>query len=130
LDEQRREFFDKEVLDIQGALQIGFRGVHSDAGNSYPNSPFGWLSLKTAVFAAELAGLKFDAETIQTYMGPKDWTAKPTPNAQFPYHGGYQRTFPKDMYLHWSVKWFGKYTKPLNGIRGFNELPDKVWRKW
>lgn len=130
LDERRREFFDAEVLNVQGAIQIGMRGVHADVGNGYKKSPFGWLSLKTTFIAATLAGLKFHSQTLAEYWGPTDWRATPTDNNRWFYHGNEPRTFPSDMYLHWSVKDFGRYSTPLNDISGYRELPSEVWYKW
>ena len=129
LDEQRTAFFNPEVLNLQGAIQIGLRGVHSDAANAYENSPFGWVSLQTSVFLGKIADLEFDKATVSKYTGPTNWRAKPTDNSSFKYRFGH-RTFPTDMYLHWSVKYFNQYSTPLNDITGHTELPHEVFRKW
>jgi hypothetical protein len=130
IDEYRKDFFDKDVLNVEGALQIGVRGVHADIANGYANSPFGWQSMKTAVFAAGLAGLKFNERVLNQYEGPKDWSAKPTDNDQWFYLGAGPRTFPSDMRLHWSVKHFNKHTTPKNSVSGFRELSDRDWLLW
>jgi hypothetical protein len=130
LDEQRAQFFDKEVLNLQGALQIGYRGVHCDVGGGYPNNAFDWLSRNDAVYAAGLTGLKFDPVTLKKYPSTVNWQARPTPNDQWFYNGNESRSFPSDMYLHWSVPMFGWYSKPLNNIQGHKKISREVWMKW
>jgi RHS repeat-associated protein len=120
LDEQRSQFSNERVLNVEGALQIGFRGVHADVGGGYPNNPFELYSRLVAVENAQRAGLEFDVSTINTFSGRYGgWNEVPTDNDQWFYNGGERRTFPNDMYLHWSVEKFGRYSQPLNNIDSF-----------
>jgi RHS repeat-associated protein len=129
IDEQRRAFYDAEVLDVQGAVQIGLRGVHADVGNGYRNNSFGMVSLWTARGFAVKAGLRFDEKTIDAYQGKFSWRSKPTNNSKIYYAPGL-RFFPGDMYIHPSVKQFNKYSAPLNNIDHFDEMTDDIVQEW
>jgi hypothetical protein len=77
-----------------------------------------------------LTGLKFDPVTLKKYPSTVNWQARPTPNDQWFYNGNEPRSFPSDMYLHWSVPMFGWYSKPLNNIQGHKKISREVWMKW
>ena len=128
LDEMRSQFFDQEVLNLQGSVQIGYRGVHADAANGYPKSPFGWISRNTAFMAAHRAGIFFNFKTLLEYPRVVDWTAKTTPNDTLFYNDNEPRIFPSDMYLDPSVKKFWKYSKPRNNVNDF--ISEGRWFKW
>ena len=134
LDEQRAQFFDNDVLNIEGALQIGYRGVHADTGGFiYPDkeNAFGWISRQDAVSAAFQIGINFDAETLAHYSSHRDWSAIPTDNDLIIYNGGETRTFPSDMYLSPSVFEFGRYTKPYNPISNQHRtIMTRDWYRW
>jgi pimeloyl-ACP methyl ester carboxylesterase len=130
LDERRSEFFDKEVLDVQGSLQIGYRGVHADVGGGYADSAFDWISRNDALYAAGVAGLRFDQGTLKKYPSKVNWAARPTTNDKWFYNGNEARSFPNAMYLHWSVGLFGAYSKPLNNVEGREDISREVWKQW
>jgi RHS repeat-associated protein len=129
IDEGRIDFFDEEVLNLQGALQIGFRGVHADAGNGYRGGALGWPSLDVAVRSANLIGLQFNIKTLDQYTGPFDLSAKPTKNGTCYYRKG-GRIFPPDMYLDPSVSVFNESSQPLNDISDLPVLPEDALLKW
>jgi uncharacterized protein (DUF2235 family) len=123
LDEQRAQF---QQLDIRGALQIGYRGVHSDVGGSYGRqNPFSWLTLRDMVRRAEQAGVVFEYEALSrhTLSGGLDLfsrqidpAARPTNNAQWYYNDHEQRIFPVDLVYDPSVRVFN--SRPINRIGG------------
>jgi hypothetical protein len=129
IDEGRIDFFDEEVLNVQGALQIGFRGVHADAGNGYRGGALGWPSLDVALRAANLIGLQFNAKTIDQYAGTFDLSAQPTENSRWFYREA-GRILPADMYLDPSVSVFNESSQPLNDIRDLPVLPQDALLKW
>jgi RHS repeat-associated protein len=129
IDERRKDFFSQEVLNIQGALQIGFRGVHSDDGNGYRDGALGWPSLDVAVRSANLIGLQFNGKTIDKYAGTFDLSAKPSKNSTWYYREG-DRMFPKDMYLDPSVQVFNESSQPLNDISNLAVLPENALIRW
>jgi RHS repeat-associated protein len=129
IDEQRDAFYDNEVLNVQGAVQIGLRGVHADVGNAYKNNSFGLIALWITRAAAEHTGLKFDEKTIDSYQGTFDWRSKPTNNSRI-FYGKTLRFFPYDMYIHSSVRQFGKYSEPLNYIDSYSEMTDDIMVQW
>lgn len=133
IDEQRAQFFNKEVLNLQGALQIGYRGVHADVGGfQYPDQPrcFGWLSRNDAISASQLLGIRFKSKIVERYKFTVDWSALPSENDTWFYNGGEARTFPADMYLHWSVRMFGWHSRPYNDVTGHPEISRGVWLNW
>jgi RHS repeat-associated protein len=130
LDEQRSEFFDKEVLDVEGAWQIGFRGVHADVGGGYPNSPFDWLSRNEAVYAGQMAGVSFNNTVLANYRRTVNWKATPTENDTFYYNGKEPRVLPKNITLHWSVAMFNWYTKPANSAEDAKDMRREDWLTW
>lgn len=130
LDEQRSQFFDEEVLNVEGALQIGYRGVHADVGNGYKSSAFGWLSRNDAVMASQSVGLRFSSAQLSKYAPVVNWSAVPTENDKGYYNGSETRTFPSDMYLHWSVDMFGVHSKPANDVSGLKGMSREVWLRW
>lgn len=131
IDEQRSVFFNEEVLDLQGALQIGFRGKHADVGgvSSYQNS-FGWLSRNSVNMAAGMAGLHFSKDELANYPSIVNFTAKPSDNDKIIYNDGEKRSFPRDMYLGGGVTQFGWHTPPYNNIDGHNSIDRNVWVDW
>jgi hypothetical protein len=64
LDEQRKEF---QCIDVAGADQVGFRGVHSDVGGGYRDNEFDWLARDFMVERARLAGVQFDSDVLDSY---------------------------------------------------------------
>ncbi|MDD4869426.1 MAG: hypothetical protein PHR77_02605 [Kiritimatiellae bacterium] len=134
IDEQRRPFSDEEVLDVHGALQIGYRGVHADDGNGYPEngpSPFGGISLGDAVLAGKFIGIEFDKTELAKYPSVINFKATPTDNSSLIYGPLGHRKFPHGMILDGSVRQFGWYSKPLNDISGFNTYTShEMWLKW
>jgi hypothetical protein len=129
IDEQRNAFYDNEVLNVQGAIQIGLRGVHADVGNAYKNNSFGLIALWTTRAAAEYTGLKFDEKTIDSYQGNFNWKSNPTDNSRI-FYGKGSRYFPYDMFIHSSVRQFGKHSEPLNNIDGYREMTDDIMYQW
>ena len=133
LDEQRAQFFNNNVLNIEGALQIGYRGVHADVGGFvYPKKAnfFGDFSRNDAVMAAGLIGINFHQATLNASKNPINWKAIPTENSSIIYKDNETRTFPSDMYLHWSVGSFGTYTTPYNSVDNRKAIGWREWYNW
>jgi hypothetical protein len=136
LDEQRREF---AVTDIQGALQVGFRGVHSDDGGGYENNFFEYITRRFVYERAKAAGLqffdsKYHALNPNAMVALYDQYAKdfssgtlpqlgiyPTDNSALIWDDNEKRRLPKGMFLHPSIQWFS--TPPANSIKGYQYLP-------
>lgn len=133
LDEQRAQFFNNNVLNIEGALQIGYRGVHADVGGFvYPKkaNSFGDFSRNDAVMAAGLIGINFHQATLDAARNPINWKAIPTENSSIIYNDNETRAFPSDMYLHWSVGSFGKHTTPYNAVGNRKSIGWREWYNW
>ena len=118
LDEQRVNF---QVTDLQGALQIGFRGVHAENGGWYPKNQFAWIPLRVMEKRAEAAGIQFQAGALDRLItrAPFD----PNAQAQDPdewFYDEEQRIMPKGMLLHPSVRWYKSKTE--NKVKGFKYL--------
>jgi hypothetical protein len=96
LDEQRSNF--QEII-LDGSLNIGVRGVHSDNGGSYENNSFDWVTrLQMADLSAEW-GVKFDFNKLEEGIN-LNWSALPTNNSDWKYNDNENRTFPSNMILH------------------------------
>ncbi|MDE0837754.1 MAG: DUF2235 domain-containing protein, partial [Kiritimatiellae bacterium] len=132
LDEQRREF---AVTDVQGALQVGFRGVHSNVGGGYNNDFLAYISRRFVYDKAKKAGLEFFDEkwaasdplweALYDYhssgMAGDRLSISPTDNSAVHWDDKEKRRLPKDMLLHQSVNWFD--SAPKNSIKGYGYLP-------
>ncbi|OGV65068.1 MAG: hypothetical protein A3K19_20470 [Lentisphaerae bacterium RIFOXYB12_FULL_65_16] len=135
LDEGRREF---AVTDLQGALQVGFRGVHSNVGGGYPRDFFEYITCRFVYERATRAGLGFFDEKYRA-MDPSmrglydryahDFDAgflplldiSPTDNSKAYWDDGEPRALPQGMVLHPSVRWFK--SAPANPIPAYIYLP-------
>ena len=102
LDEQRTAFFDEEVLNVQGALQIGFRGVHANVGGGHNNNSLSREPLSFVRSMMEKSGMKvFSYRSMWRDMsrfGMMSGTSTPSDNDKFFYFMGH-RTFPEGMFL-------------------------------
>ena len=119
LDEQRDEF---KVVDIRGALQVGFRGVHSNVGGGYPDDPFAWIPLAYVARAGLKAHVPFDMDVLAKEKQLHDWNAKSFDNSEIYYNDNEPRNLPKAMLLHPSVRLFT--TTPKNEIGNYPYLKD------
>lgn len=132
IDEQRSQFFDEEVLNVQRAVQVGFRGKHADVGGGYYDSEFAWLSRDLVLSLAGKANLAFSSDVIDQFPHDKYWKAIPTDNDTPYYNDHEKRTFPSDMYLHPSVRSFNQYSKSLNSVDNFIKqnrwFGDGIWK--
>jgi hypothetical protein len=134
LDEQRREF---PVTDIQGALQVGFRGVHSDVGGGYPDNFFEYITRRFVYERGTREGVPFFHDKYKA-MDPYSrmlydnccrlgrsadgWlTLSPTDNSALKWDDGEKRRLPDGLLLHPSVRWFKD--APRNSIKGYHHLP-------
>ncbi len=102
LDEQRAAFFDAEVLDVQGALQIGFRGVHANVGGGHNNNSLSREPLEFVREMMEKSGMKvFRYNSMWRDMdrfGMMRGDSTPSQNGAVYYKMGH-RTFPPGMFL-------------------------------
>jgi hypothetical protein len=69
LDEQRKEF---AVSDLQGARQIGFKGVHSDVGGGYGGTFFEYITLRKVFEDQKSLGLNLFNEAVLFSNTPTD----------------------------------------------------------
>ena len=69
LDEQRKEF---AVSDLQGARQIGFKGVHSDVGGGYGGTFFEYITLRRVFDDQKGLGLNLFNEAVLFSNTPAD----------------------------------------------------------
>ncbi len=134
LDDQRREF---AVTDLQGALQVGFRGVHANVGGGYDKDFFAYITRRFVYKRAKDAGLIFNEQKWAS--DSKHWEASyqfyeffganstrgpikmfPTDNSALKWDDNEPRRLPKGLLLHESVGWFS--TKPKNSIKGYEYL--------
>ena len=102
LDEQRTAFFDKDVLDVQGSLQIGFRGVHANVGGGQNNNSLSREPLEFVREMMEKSGMKvFDYASMWKDMdrfGMMQGVSTPSHNDK-PYYFMGHRIFPEGMFL-------------------------------
>jgi len=132
IDEQRKQF---AAVDLDGALQVGFRGVHSDVGGGYDNNQFDWLSRDYMVSKSREAGVNFDEYKLSKYqrngyehynqwlknkLSTSKSDEKPSDNSKWYYSNNTPRELPKNMVLHPSVEYFNE--TPKNDIGGYNYL--------
>jgi Uncharacterized alpha/beta hydrolase domain (DUF2235) len=132
LDEQRREF---AVTDLQGALQVGFRGVHANVGGGEKDDFFAYITRRFVYEKAKEAGVVFDekkwAKADRTFTSMYDsydreiqpfrYYLEPTDNSAIHWDDNERRQLPKGLLLHKSVKWFS--SKPKNSIKDYGYLP-------
>ncbi|CAM2009692.1 phospholipase effector Tle1 domain-containing protein [Acanthopleuribacter pedis] len=133
IDEQRKEF---AVSDLQGALQVGFRGVHSNVGGGYGGSIFEFIARQFVIDMSEHYGLTLWDETKLASMGEdyretyeqykqyfyiqgrgvkKRLKDSPTDNGKWYFNDGEYRHLPKNLVIHPSAMWFSE--KPKNPMR-------------
>ena len=126
LDEQRAEF---QQIDINGAYQIGFRGVHSNIGGGYaPGDPFAWHAFDYMVDRAKVADIEFKTNEYAKVPRPgkslyDKWSSakgfdkfnylnptRPYDNSSIIYNDEEQRAFPRwNCYVHPSA---GHFSSP------------------
>jgi len=76
LDERRKEF---AVTDLEGADQVGFRGVHSDVGGGYGGNLFELITRNAVIDRAEGFGLNIfrrdfiEAKARENYADPDQY---------------------------------------------------------
>jgi len=132
IDEQRKEF---ATVDLEGALQVGFRGVHSDVGGGYENNKFGWIALDYMVKRSEAAHVTFKQKELNRverngYEQYMQWLnrdasatrsdARTYDNSEVYYNDNEPRKLPNNMLLHPSVDYFE--AAPKNDIGGYRYL--------
>ncbi len=129
IDEMRKEF---ACSDIEGALQIGFRGVHSNLGAGYGGSLFEFITREFIIEKSQADGLDlFEAKKYTQYDGPyrpiynnyrnnfiKGHLTKipllPTDNSDVIFNDNEPRHLPKNLIIHPSAYWF--IGSPYNSI--------------
>jgi len=132
IDEQREEF---ATVDLKDALQVGFRGVHSDVGGGYKNNEFDWIAYDYMVEKSRDAGVEFKQKEINRIERTgneqyRRWlnrgsaetrsNAVPTDNSEWYYNDNEPRKLPSNMLLHPSVDYFK--SAPKNDIGGYKYL--------
>jgi len=131
IDEQRKEF---ATVDLEGALQVGFRGVHADVGGGYENNNFDWIALDYMAAQSKAAHVKFHEKELNRvhrngYEQYMEWLtedstrrsdAKPTDNREWYYNDKEPRKLPNNMLLHPSVGYFEN--APKNEIGRYRYL--------
>lgn len=137
IDESRKEF---ATVDLDRALQVGFRGVHSDVGGGDKNNAFDWIARNFMVEKATEAGVTFNLKKINQFGG---WGSRgkgvgyqwptaysnaqrsnmpPSYNDELYFNYNEPRVLPKNMLLHPSVRYFSD--KPKNNIYGYRYLDE------
>lgn len=137
IDERREQF---QPLDLKGAKQLGFRGVHSDLAGSYPGQPFEFPVIDFILNATDEFGISYSHEALKEYYGPimngyQHWLSSgkissaqtnvpPTDNSgNIWINDNEDRHFPKGLELHESVDYFS--APPLNDISKYEYQLDK-----
>jgi len=135
-DEQREEFYDPDVLNIEGALQVGFRGVHANAGGGQKNADMlAAQSLRFVDQAMRAAKMNaFDKGALWHQMGQhgmrdNDATRTPSKNDRFFYTMG-TRAFPKGMFLSPLFRFNrARFKNPMDA-NAFDEFDSLDMDKW
>ncbi|WFB36371.1 RHS repeat-associated core domain-containing protein [Kiritimatiellota bacterium B12222] len=132
IDERRKEFAVTDFGDR--ALQVGFRGVHSDVGGGYGGNIFEFTTLNFVIEHSIQSDLnifnylKFQRsdiyknqikEFMKLRSGNFTNDASPTGNASWLFNDNEKRPLPKGMLLHPSIYWFT--SDPLNSIKRHND---------
>lgn len=118
LDEQRSQF-QGEMLD--GAIHIGFRGVHSNVGGGHPANPFDLVSRIEMCRISKYFGVPLDQSEIANDLSAIkniDWSSSVFDNSELYYNDNEKRNFPQNMILHPTVLGYMFTTdlkNPLNG---------------
>ncbi|NQU11250.1 DUF2235 domain-containing protein, partial [bacterium] len=93
LDEYRSFF---PVTNIRGALQVGFRGAHSDIGGSYAEEGLSNITLRWMIQHARSVGVRFrstyDQAPVNHFQPPHNSAGEGSPTGL--------RGFPPDMIIH------------------------------
>jgi RHS repeat-associated protein len=136
VDEQRKEFYDPDVLNIEGAVQIGFRGVHANVGGGQKNADM--LAAQSLYFVAEAMRKSklnaFDNAVLwnqmeQHGMHDNKATSTPSKNDRFFYTMG-TRAFPKGMFLSPLFRFNRSLLKNPLDVNAFNEFNNLDMDKW
>jgi hypothetical protein len=145
LDEQRAEF---QVNKLIGAINIGFRGVHSDIGSGYiPTLSLAAFPLLYMVNGAndafpglyDTSKIRFGSDKYEDIMKYEDLLAdenktkgmelfinlyfRPSSNEALEFNDGATRRFPDNMIFHSSVKYLTRFKFKNNvGYHWNNDL--------
>ncbi len=134
VDESRKEF---AVTDLVRALQVGFRGVHSDVGGGYGGNFFEFITREfVSEYSRKFKLSLFDQNVIASFDGnwrllyenhfhlklqSKSLGYEVTDNSDKLYNDNEQRRLPANLKLHTSVLWFSQ--NPKNDVSRYTFLP-------
>lgn len=136
IDEQRKQFFEKDVLDVQGSLQIGFRGVHANVGGGHNNNSLSYEPLMFVRSMMAKSGMDvFNKVVMWKYierygMVDNGAMSMPTNNDTWFYTMGH-REFPTGMFL--SPGFMSRKNNLKNSVPGslvqFDSEHQEAWRQ-
>jgi RHS repeat-associated protein len=135
VDEQRDQFFDKDVLNIEGALQVGFRGVHANVGGGYDRDGLAAHSLRFVIQSMNACKMKVfrDAAVhrqMQKYgMLENGANRTPTDNDTWFYTMG-TRVFPEGMFLAPTFRFNRTRLKNPMDVNAYDEFNSLHAEKW
>jgi RHS repeat-associated protein len=118
LDEQRSQF---QCEIMNSAINIGFRGVHSDVGGGYFNNSFDLVSrIEMCNIAKQFSVPLYESKIEGDIKALKsiDWSSKVSINSKWYYNDNENRKFPQNMILHPTVLGYMFSTDIKNPLKG------------